>query len=128
MLQSRLRNGKAVLILCYLAALLLTYPLFVAPTPVAGYVIAIAMGVFWLGSVPVALTLIEKAAGASHAGAASGLYWGFASAGSVAVVWLFSEIAELWSWQAGLAATLALLLLNQLTTFALPRESAHPAR
>jgi hypothetical protein len=45
-----------------------------------------------------------------------------ASAGSVALVWLFSEIAEAWSWQAGVAVTLALLVVNQLATFALPRE------
>jgi cyanate permease len=127
LLQIRLRNGKRVLILCYLAALVLTYPLFAAPTPDIGYAIAIVMGVFWLGSVPVALTLIEKAAGAAQAGAASGLYWGFASAGSVTVVWLFSEIAEHWSWQAGVLATLALLGINQVATFALPRERSRAA-
>jgi MFS transporter, FLVCR family, feline leukemia virus subgroup C receptor-related protein len=122
MLQNRLQNGKLVLVVCYLAALLLTYPLFTAPSAMAGYCIAATMGIFWLGSVPVALTLIEKAAGTAHAGAASGLYWAFASAGSVALVWLFSEITEAWSWQAGVAVTLALLVVNQLATFALPRE------
>ncbi|MEA3149097.1 MAG: hypothetical protein QOD56_36 [Gammaproteobacteria bacterium] len=121
-LQNRWQNGKQVLVVCYLAALLLTYPLFAAPTPMVGYIIASAMGVFWLGSVPVALTLIEKAAGASNAGAASGLYWGFASAGSVVLVWLSSEIAQIWSWQAAVVSTLALLLINQIATFALPRE------
>jgi FLVCR family feline leukemia virus subgroup C receptor-related protein len=123
LLQERLQNGRLVLILCYLAALLLTYPLFIAPTPGAGYAIAIFLGIFWLGGTPVALTLIEKAAGASQAGAASGLYWGFASAGSVALVWVFSAIAEFWSWQAGVAVTLLLLVLNQMATFALPRET-----
>jgi MFS transporter, FLVCR family, feline leukemia virus subgroup C receptor-related protein len=124
LLQNRLRDGKRVLVACYLAALLLTYPLFAAPTPALGYVIAVIMGIFWLGSVPVALTLIEKAAGAERAGAASGLYWAYASAGSVAVVWLVSEVVERWSWQAGVAATLLLLLFNQMATFALPREPA----
>ena len=122
-LQNRLRNGKAVLVLCYLAALLLTYPLFAAPTPAVGYLIAVVMGAFWLGSVPVALTLIEKAAGAAQAGAASSLYWAFASAGSVALVWLFGEIAEVWSWQAALLCTLALLVLNQIATVALPPDA-----
>ena len=81
------------------------------------------MGAFWLGSVPVALTLIEKAAGAAQAGAASSLYWAFASAGSVALVWLFGEIAEVWSWQAALLCTLALLVLNQIATVALPPDA-----
>jgi MFS transporter, FLVCR family, feline leukemia virus subgroup C receptor-related protein len=121
-LQQRLQNGRLVLIVCYLAALLLTYPLFIAPTPGVGYAIAFLLGIFWLGGTPVALTLVEKAAGAAHAGAASGLYWGFASAGSVALVWVFSAIAEFWSWQAGVAVTLLLMVANQIATLALPRE------
>ncbi len=66
---------------------------------------------------------MEKVAGIAHAGAASGLYWGFASAGSVALVWLFSEIAETWSWQAGAVAMIVLLVFNQAATHALPHEA-----
>ena len=54
---------------------------------------------------------------------AASLYWAFASAGSVALVWLFGEIAEVWSWQAALLCTLALLVLNQIATVALPPDA-----
>lgn len=127
LLQER-TSGRLSLIVCYLGALLLTYPLFIAPNTAIGNLIAVVMGIFWLGSVPVSLTLMEKVAGAAHAGSASSVYWAFASAGSVALVWLFNALAETWSWQTGAIAMLALLLINQLATFALPREPRPAAR
>ncbi len=111
---------KRLLIVCYLAALLLTWPLFVAPTPTAGNAIAFVIGAFWLGSVPVALTFMERTAGSLHTGTASSLYWAFGSAGSVALVWMFGAIADSASWQSAAIAMLVLLAANQIATFLLP--------
>ena len=121
LLQTRLKSGKTVLILCYLAPIALTYPLFFAPTAALGNFIAVVVGTFWLGSIPVSLTMIENAAGPANAGAASGMFWAFGSAGTVGIIWLFGEITDRWSWHAGVAAALAILILNELTTISLAR-------
>ncbi len=80
-LQDRLVNGRSLLIACYLIALALSWPLLMAPDALWGYCIAFVVGLFWLGSVPVALVMIERTAGAAHAGAASSAFWAFGSAG-----------------------------------------------
>lgn len=121
LLQGRLNNGKTVLIVCYLAPIVLIYPLFLAPSPAAGNAVAMLVGLFWLGSIPVSLTLMEQAAGPARAGAASGMFWAFGSAGTVGVVWLFGAITDGWSWRVAVAATLGILVLNELATLSLPR-------
>jgi predicted MFS family arabinose efflux permease len=122
LLQGRLDSGRSVLILCALAALLLTYPLLAASSPVIGNAIAVTVGVFWAGSIPVCLTVMEKAAGIPHAGAASSTFWALNNLGSVALVWMFSEIMELWSWRVAAVVMLLLLLINQVAMIALPRD------
>lgn len=121
--QDRLCSGRVLLIICYSTALLLSWPLLVSSSLLQGCVIAFVVGVFWLGSVPVALVMIERAAGAEHAGAASSAFWAFGSAGAVALVWVFALLTEVSSWQAGTLAMLALLLINLGATWALPRSS-----
>ena len=113
LLQERLLGGRMTLVICYLISLLLTYPLFIVSSTGLGNMIAVILGIFWLGSLPVSLTLLEKVAGADHAGSASSVYWAFASAGSVALVWLFNAVAESWSWQAAAVLMLLLLTINE---------------
>jgi FLVCR family MFS transporter 7 len=121
-MQDRLCSARALLIVCYSTALLLSWPLLVTSSLLQGCVIAFVVGAFWLGSVPVALVMIERAAGAEHAGAASSAFWAFGSGGAVVLVWVFALLTQIASWQAGTVAMLVLLVINLGATFALPRS------
>jgi predicted MFS family arabinose efflux permease len=123
LLQTWTRNAKAVLVLCSLAILLLTYPLFVAPNLLIGDLIAVALGIFWMGNVPVCYTMLERAAGVERAGAALSAFWAINSVGSVTLVWMFTAVTEWSSWRVAAAVTLVLLAINQIVAFALPRDS-----
>lgn len=124
LLQTWMRNAKAVLLLCSLGILLLTYPLLVAPNLLVGSLIAVALGIFWMGNVPVCYTLLERAAGGERAGAALSAFWAINSVGSVTLVWMFTAVMQFTSWHLAAGITLALLALNQLAAFALPRDRA----
>lgn len=122
MLEARLGSGKRVLVLCAVAALVFTYPLLAAPSPLIGNIIAVIVGIFWLGNVPVCLTVMERSAGAAHAGAASGAFWAVNNLGTISLVWLAGVITEYSSWRAAAVAMLLLLAVNQGAAFALPRD------
>jgi cyanate permease len=122
LLQTRLNNAKQVLVLCSLGALLLTYPLLIAPSPIVGNVIAVFLGIFWMGNIPVCYTVMERGAGVAQAGAALSLFWAINSVGSVTLVWMFSAVMDGTSWRVAAMVTLVLLAINQLVTFALPRD------
>jgi cyanate permease len=122
LLQTRLNNAKQVLVLCSLGALLLTYPLLIAPSPIVGNVIAVFLGIFWMGTIPVCYTVMERGAGVAQAGAALSLFWAINSVGSVTLVWMFSAVMDGTSWRVAAMVTLVLLAINQLVTFALPRD------
>jgi predicted MFS family arabinose efflux permease len=122
LLQTRLNNAKRVLVLCSLGALLLTYPLLTAPNPLVGNVIAVFLGIFWMGNIPVCYTVMERGAGVAQAGAALSLFWAINSVGSVTLVWMFSAVMDGTSWRVAAMVTLVLLAINQLVTFALPRD------
>jgi cyanate permease len=122
LLQTRLNNAKGVLVLCSLGALLLTYPLLIAPTPFIGNVIAVFLGIFWMGNIPVCYTVMERGAGVAQAGAALSLFWAINSVGSVTLVWMFSAVMDGTSWRVAAMVTLVLLAINQLATFALPGD------
>lgn len=122
LLQTRLNNAKQVLVLCSLGALLLTYPLLIAPNPLVGNVIAVFLGIFWMGNIPVCYTVMQRGAGVAQAGAALSLFWAINSVGSVTLVWMFSAVMDGTSWRVAAMVTLVLLAINQLVTFALPRD------
>jgi len=109
LLQARLKSAKWTLVLSQSVTLILCYPLLQASSSFGGTVIAIVLGVFWLGNTPVSLTLLEGAAGSSQAGAASSMFWALNAIGSMGFVWVFTEIMELASWRS--AAVFALVLL-----------------
>jgi MFS family permease len=115
-------GSKRVLILCSLGALLFTYPLLIAPTPWIGDLVATLLGMFWLGSVPVCYTFLEKTAGSRYAGSALSAFWAINSIGSVVLVWVFNAIMEWTSWQVSSVIALLLLALNQIAAFSLPRQ------
>ena len=94
-IQDRFQNGRWLLIACYIAPIVFTYPLFSASTPAAGNIFALLLGLFWLGNLPVSLTLLQRAAGAEHAGVASSLYWGFGNGGVIAIVAIFDVALNL---------------------------------
>jgi cyanate permease len=123
LLQTRLNNAKGVLVLCSLGALLLTYPLLIAPNPLIGNVIAVFLGIFWMGNIPVCYTVMERGAGVAQAGAALSLFWAINSVGSVTLVWMFSAVMDGTSWRVAAMVTLVLLAINQLATFALPGDA-----
>jgi MFS transporter, YNFM family, putative membrane transport protein len=109
LLQTRLNSAKLTLVLSQSVTLLLCYPLLQASSPLSGTFIAVVLGVFWLGSTPVFLTLLEGSAGSVQAGAASSMFWALNAIGSMGFVWAFTEIMELASWR--VAAIFALVLL-----------------
>lgn len=122
LLETRLNNAKRVLVLCSLGALLLTYPLLIAPNPFIGNVIAVFLGIFWMGNIPVCYTMMERASGIAHAGAALSMFWAINSVGSVTLVWMFSAVMDRTSWKVAAVITLVLLGINQVVSFALPRD------
>lgn len=122
LLQTRLNSAKWTLVLSQSVTLLLCYPLLQASSPSSGTGIAIVLGVFWLGSTPVSLTLLEGAAGSSQAGAASSTFWALNAIGSMGFVWVFTEIMEWASWR--VAAVFALVLLTGALAAALALPSS----
>ena len=123
LLQTWTKNSKAVLVVCSLAILLLTYPLFVAPNLLIGDLIAVALGIFWMGNVPVCYTMLGRAAGAERSGAALSAFWAINSVGSVTLVWSFTALMQWTTWRVAAAVTLALLAINLGVAFALPPDS-----
>jgi YNFM family putative membrane transporter len=120
LLQTRLNSAKLTLVLSQSVTLLLCYPLLRAPSPLSGTFIAVVLGVFWLGSTPVALTLLEGAAGSAKAGAASSMFWALNAIGSMGFVWVFTEIMELTSWRVAAIFSLVLLAGALAAVLALP--------
>jgi hypothetical protein len=120
LLQTWTKSAKTALVVCSLGILLLTYPLFVAPSLLVGNLIAVALGIFWMGNVPVCYTVLEHAAGADRAGAALSAFWAINSVGSVTLVWMFTGVMQWTSWHIAAAVTLALLAINLLVALALP--------
>lgn len=121
-IQDRFQNGRLLLIACYTAPIVFTYPLFSASTPAAGNIFALLLGLFWLGNLPVSLTLLQRAAGAEHAGVASSLYWGFGNGGVIAIVAIFDVALEFTRWQFAVGAMLLLSFGTLALAFLLPRD------
>ena len=121
-IQDRFQNGRLLLIVCYVAPIIFTYPLFSASTPAAGNIFAVLLGLFWLGNLPVSLTLLQRAAGAEHAGVASSLYWGFGNAGVIAIVAIFDVALEFTRWHLAVGAMLILSAGALALAFLLPRD------
>jgi len=121
-IQDRFQNGRMLLIVCYIAPIVFTYPLFSAATPAAGNIFAVLLGLFWLGNLPVSITLLQRAAGAEHAGVASSLYWGLGNAGVIAIVAIFDVALEFTRWQFAVGAMLVLCCGTLALTFLLPHD------
>ncbi len=121
-IQDRFQNGRLLLIACYAAPILFTYPLFAASTPAIGNLFALLLGLFWLGNLPVSVTLLQRAAGAEHAGVASSLYWGFGNGGVIAIVAIFDVALEFTRWQFAVGAMLILSCGTLALAFLLPRD------
>jgi MFS family permease len=119
-IQDRFGRGRLLLILCYLAAIVLTFPLFAAKTLVMGAAVATALGVCWLGNVPVSLTLLERSVGPRYAGIGSSYYWGFGNFGIIVLVPLFNALLEFRGWYWSVGAMILLMGLCLGVTFALP--------
>jgi predicted MFS family arabinose efflux permease len=128
-IQDRRGNGRLLLILCYLAAVVLIYPLLAAGSLWWGAVAAAALGICWLGNVPVALTLLERSVGPRHAGMASSYYWGFGNFGVIVLVPVCNAMLEFRNWHWAVAAMILMMCLCLGVTFALPAGggSAHAA-
>jgi DHA2 family metal-tetracycline-proton antiporter-like MFS transporter len=128
-IQDHFGRGRLLLILCYLAAIVLTFPLFAAKTLVAGAAVAAALGICWLGNVPVSLTLLERSVGPRYAGIGSSYYWGFGNFGIIVLVPLFNALLEFRSWYWSVGAMILLMGLCLVVTFGLPadRKTPHPA-
>jgi predicted MFS family arabinose efflux permease len=126
-IQDRYKNGRTLLIVCYLAAVALIFPLFAATGLLWGAVAASVLGICWLGNVPVALTLLERSVGPRRAGIASSYYWGAGNFGIIALVPLFNGMLEFRNWYWAVGAMILLMCLCLGVTFALPAEgeSAH---
>jgi len=121
-IQDRFQNGRMLLIACYFAPIVFTYPLFSAATPAAGNLFALLLGLFWLGNLPVSVTLLQRAAGAEHAGVASSLYWGFGNAGVIAIVAIFDVALEFARWQIAVGAMVFLCVVALALAILLPRD------
>ncbi len=124
-IQDRYGNGRVLLMLCYLAAAALTYPLFAATSLVWGAVVAAALGMCWLGNVPVSLTLLERAVGPRHAGIGSSYYWGVGNFGVIVLVPVFNGLLEFRNWYWAVGAMILLMSLCLGVTCALPAQPNH---
>ncbi len=123
-IQDRYRNGRLLLVLCYLAAVVLTYPLFAAGNFAWGAVAAMALGLCWLGNVPVSLTLLERAVGPRHAGIASSYYWGSGNFGIIVMVPVFNALLEFRNWHWAVGAMILLMALCVGVALALPKDGS----
>jgi MFS family permease len=120
-LHDRYGKGKALLVLCYVAAVVFTYPLFATHSLVGGAIIAIALGVCWLGNAPVTLTLLERSVGPEFAGIASGYYWGLGNVGVIALIPVFNGLLEFVGWRWAVTTMVGLMGACLAVTIALPR-------
>jgi predicted MFS family arabinose efflux permease len=127
-IQDRFQNGRALLIACYVAPIIFIYPLFSAATPAAGNIFAVLLGLFWLGNLPVSLTLLQRAAGAEHAGIASSLFWGAGNAGVIAIVAIFDVALQFARWQFAVGSMLILSVGTLALAFLLPRDRSVAGR
>jgi predicted MFS family arabinose efflux permease len=125
-IQDRFGRGRLLLVLCYLAAVLLTFPLFAARTLVTGAAVATALGICWLGNVPVALTLLERSVGPRYAGIGSSYYWGCGNFGIIVLVPLFNALLEFRSWYWSVGAMILLMAFCLGITVALPVDGETP--
>lgn len=123
-IQDRFQNGRTLLIACFCAPVLFTYPLFATSTPAAGNLFALLLGLFWLGNLPVSVTLLRQAAGAEHAGVASSLYWGLGNLGVIGIVAIFDVALEFARWQFAVAAMMLLSLGAVALAFLLPPDGS----
>jgi MFS transporter, YNFM family, putative membrane transport protein len=123
LLQTRWKSAKWTLVLSQSVTLILCYPLLQASSPSSGTFIAVVLGVFWLGSTPVSLTLLEGAAGSAQAGAASSMFWALNAIGSMGFVWAFTEIMQWVSWRVAAIFSLVLLAGALAAVLAIPSSS-----
>lgn len=126
--QDRCGNGKLLLILCFLAAVVLIYPLFAAGSLWWGAIAASALGICWLGNAPVALTLLERSVGPRYAGIASSYYWGAGNLGVIAIVPLCNALLEFRNWYWAVGAMIVMMCLCLGVTLGLPTggPTEHP--
>ena len=127
-IQDRFGNGRALLIGCYIAPLVLTYPLFAATSLPVGIVFAALLGVFWLGNLPVSLTLLQQAVGPTRAGIASSLYWGYGNAGVIVLVGVFNGLLEYVGWEAAVTSMIVLSAGTLGLTLLLPKDGGDKHR
>jgi predicted MFS family arabinose efflux permease len=128
-IQDRYGNGRFLLILCYLAAVVLIYPLFAAGSLWWGAAAAAALGICWLGNVPVSLTLLERSVGPRYAGMASSYYWGIGNFGIIVLVPVCNAMLEFRNWYWATGAMILMMCLCLGVTFGLPAggHTAHAA-
>lgn len=121
-IHDRHKNGRFLLLLCWLAAVVLTYPLFAARSLMWGAIAAAALGICWLGNAPVSLTLLERSVGPRYAGIASSYYWGIGNLGVIVLVPLFNGLLEFRNWYWAVGAMILLMTLCFGVTLGLPPD------
>lgn len=126
-IQDRYGNGRLLLILCYLAAVVLIYPLLAASSLWWGAVAAAALGICWLGNVPVSLTLLERSVGPRYAGMASSYYWGIGNFGIIVLVPVCNAMLEFRNWYWAVGAMILMMCVCLGVTFGL-RAGGHSVR
>jgi MFS family permease len=122
-IQDRYGNGRFLLIFCYLAAVLLIYPLLAATSFAWGALAAAVLGICWLGNAPVSLTLLERSVGPRYAGRASSYYWGIGNFGIIVLVPLIDSMLEFRNWYWAVGSMVLMMSLCLGITVGLPAEA-----
>lgn len=109
LLLDRFQRPRLILWVCLVPCVLLIHPFLWAGSPQAGYAWGAAMGFFWLPTLAISLTILERSAHREHAGAAAGIFWTAGNAGVLGLTIFFERLKLTTSWAAAIDGIILLM-------------------
>jgi len=114
-LLDRFDRPRLLLWICLVPSIVLVSPFLFPGSPRQGYIWGAVLGGFWLPSLAITLTVIERTAHKEHSGAASGLFWTIGNAGVLGLTVFFEVLKEATNWRAAIGVLVGMLaLMNAL--------------
>jgi predicted MFS family arabinose efflux permease len=108
-LADRFPHPRAILWACVIPCLFLIHPFLLASSPRMGYTWGAGLGLFWLPTLAISLTLLERSAHKEHAGAAAGIFWTAGNAGVLGLTILFEQLKEATNWGVAIQGVIFLM-------------------
>ena len=129
-LLDRYQTPRLILWVCLIPCLCLIHPFLWAGTPRQGYAWGAAMGLCWLPTLAISLTILERSAGREHAGAAAGIFWTVGNAGVLGLTIFFERLKAATNWGVAIDAVILLMAIMTLSVglLRLPPVRAHASQ